>query len=172
MKSNADALFSYTNEEESARLLRELRKQGYSKPIFGETVLISQKVIELAGGAAEGVKGHVGLATEAPNPLIRDMVAKFEKAYGEKPDHNGIKGYYAVYLFKAVSEKNGKIDPKLFAKSIPGIRLSAKDYPGILLDIAYNQKGDIDRESYLVEVKDGKQAIIATLPMAGVENLK
>ena len=172
MKSNADALFSYTNEEESARLLRELRKQGYSKPIFGETVLISQKVIELAGGAAEGVKGHVGLTTEAPNPLIRDMVAKFEKAYGEKPDHNGIKGYYAVYLFKAVSEKNGKIDPKLFAKSIPGIRLSAKDYPGILLDIAYNQKGDIDRESYLVEVKDGKQAIIATLPMAGVENLK
>src|SRR6476620_9683570 len=28
-QSNADALFAYTNEEESARLLRELRKQGY-----------------------------------------------------------------------------------------------------------------------------------------------
>ena len=52
-QANADALFVYTNEEESARALRELRKQGYDKPIVGETVLTSQKVIELAGDAAE-----------------------------------------------------------------------------------------------------------------------
>ena len=45
-QSNADAVFVYTNEEESARALRELRKQGYDKPIIGETTLTSQKVIE------------------------------------------------------------------------------------------------------------------------------
>src|SRR5438067_10471009 len=38
-QANADALFVYTNEEEAARALRELRKQGYDKPIVGETVL-------------------------------------------------------------------------------------------------------------------------------------
>src|SRR5690349_10807810 len=43
-QSNADALFIYTNEEESARALRELRKQGYDKPIIGETTLTGQKV--------------------------------------------------------------------------------------------------------------------------------
>ena len=53
-QANADALFVYTNEEESARALRELRKQGYDKPIVGETTLTSQKVIELAGDAANG----------------------------------------------------------------------------------------------------------------------
>ena len=31
-QSNADVLFVYTNEEESARALRELRKQGFAKP--------------------------------------------------------------------------------------------------------------------------------------------
>src|SRR5437660_7936749 len=36
-QANADALFVYCNEEESARALRELRKQGYDKPIIGET---------------------------------------------------------------------------------------------------------------------------------------
>jgi hypothetical protein len=35
-------------EEESARLLLELRKQNYSKPIIGETTIIEQKVLELA----------------------------------------------------------------------------------------------------------------------------
>ena len=29
-QTNADALFVYTNEEESARALRELRKQGWT----------------------------------------------------------------------------------------------------------------------------------------------
>jgi branched-chain amino acid transport system substrate-binding protein len=54
-QSNADALFAYTNEEESARLLKEIRKQAYSKPVIGETTLANDKVIELAGDAANGV---------------------------------------------------------------------------------------------------------------------
>jgi len=70
-QANADALFVYCNEEESARALRELRKQGYDKPIIGETVLTSQKVIELAGDAANGAVAHVGLTADAPNPLIK-----------------------------------------------------------------------------------------------------
>ena len=70
-QSNADALFVYTNEEESARALRELRKQGYDKPIVGETMLTSQKVIELAGDAANGAVAHVGLTADAPQPAIK-----------------------------------------------------------------------------------------------------
>jgi hypothetical protein len=52
--ANADAIFVYTNEEESARFLREARKQGVSKPLIGETTLLGQKVIDLAGEAANG----------------------------------------------------------------------------------------------------------------------
>lgn len=166
-KSGADALFAYLNEEESARLLIELRKQGYPKPIYGETVLISNKVIQLAGDAANGTKGHVGLSADAPNPLVKAFAAKFKKAYGFDTDHNGIKGYFAVYLVKAITEKIGKFDRKLFAETLRGAKLSTKDYPGLLIDTTFDQKGDIDRESYLVEVKDGKQVIIKTLPPLG-----
>ena len=64
--SGADAIFAYLNEEESARLLLELQDQGYDKPVFGETVLLAQSVIDLAGDAANGVQGHVGLSAAAP----------------------------------------------------------------------------------------------------------
>ena len=111
-QANADALFVYSNEEESARALRELRKQGYDKPIVGETVLTSQKVIELAGEAANGAVAHVGLTADAPNPAITAFAAKFQKEYNYKPDHNGLKGYTAMYVVKAVTEKIGKVDPK------------------------------------------------------------
>src|SRR5215204_4705949 len=59
--ANADAVFVYLNEEESARFLIEAKKQGLNKPLIGETTLLGQKVIDLAGDAANGVKGHVGL---------------------------------------------------------------------------------------------------------------
>jgi len=46
-QSNPDVVFPYLTEEESARLLREIRKQGLNKPIVGETTIVEQKVINL-----------------------------------------------------------------------------------------------------------------------------
>jgi branched-chain amino acid transport system substrate-binding protein len=163
-QANADALFVYTNEEEAARALRELRKQGYDKPIVGETVLTSQKVIELAGDAANGAVAHVGLTAEAPGPGIRAFAAKFQKEYNYKPDHNGLKGYTGMYIVKAATEKVGKFDPKAFADAMHGITLSTKDYPGILMDVSFDKNGDLDRESFMTKVANGKQEVIATLP--------
>ena len=168
-QSNADALFVYTNEEEAARVLRELRKQGYDKPIVGETVLTSQKVIELAGDAANGVVGHVGLTADAPDPGIRAFAAKFQKEYNYKPDHNGVKGYTAMYIVKAVTEKIGKVDRKAFADAMHGVKLSAKDYPGILMDVSFDKNGDLDRESFMTKAVNGKQEVIATLPPASAQ---
>ena len=165
-QANADALFVYTNEEEAARALRELRKQGYDKPIVGETVLTSQKVIELAGNAANGATAHVGLTADAPQPTIKAFDEKFQKEYHTKSDHNGMKGYSAMYIVKAVTEKIGKFDQKAFAKAMHGLHLSAKQYPGVLLDVTFDQNGDLDRESFMTTVKDGKQVVTATLPAA------
>ncbi len=163
-QANADALFAYVNEEESARLLRELRKQGWDKPIVGETTIMGQKVIDLAGNAANGVKGHVGLTIDAPNPAIRAFAAKYEKEFRSKSDHNGIKGYTGMYVVKAVTEKVGKFDRKAFAQAIKNSCFSAKQHPGLLMDVCFDDKGDIDRESFLVEVKGGKQVVVQTLP--------
>ena len=168
-QANADALFVYSNEEESARALRELRKQGYDKPVVGETVLTSQKVIELAGEAANGAVAHVGLTADAPDPGIRVFAAKFQKEYNYKPDHNGLKGYSGMYIVKAVTEKIGKVDPKAFAEAMHGVKLSAKEYPGILMDVSFDKNGDLDRESFMTKVVNGKQEVIATLPPASAK---
>jgi len=163
-QSNADALFAYTNEEESARLLRELKKQGYSKPVVGETTLTGQKVIELAGDAANGAIAHVGLTVDAPDPGIKAFGQRFQKEYNYKPDHNGVKGYTAMYIVKAVTEKIGKFDQKAFADAMHGVKLSVKQYPNILMDVSFDKNGDLDRESFMTKVVNGKQEVIAVLP--------
>ena len=166
-QSNADGVFVYTNEEESARALRELRKQGWTKPIIGETVLTSQKVIELAGEAANGAVAHVGLTVDAPLPAIRAFRAKFEKEYKYICDHNGLKGYSGVYALKAAIEKVGKLDRKAVANVMHSLKVKAADVPGILMDVEFDKNGDLDRESFLTEVRGGKQVVTATLPPLG-----
>jgi len=166
-QADPDVLFAYLTEEEGARALKELRKQNFAKPIVGETTIIGQKVIDLAGDAANGVIGHVGLTPDAPNPTIKSFDAKYLKEYNQRSDHNGMKGYSAVYIIKAMTEKIGKFDSKALAAALHGARISAKDNPGVLLDVTFDQKGDLDRESFIVKVTNGKQTVTAVVPPLG-----
>jgi len=163
-QASADAVVVYSNEEESARALRELKKQGYDKPIIGETVLTSQKVIELAGEAANGAVAHVGLTADAPQQPVKDFDRKFQAEYKYKGDHNALKGYSAMYIVKVMTERIGKADPKALAAAMHGAKISVKDNPGVLLDVTFDQNGDIERESYFTRVVDGKQQVIAVMP--------
>jgi branched-chain amino acid transport system substrate-binding protein len=165
--ANADAIFVYTNEEESARFLREARKQGIKAPLIGETTLLGQKVIELAGDAANGVRGHVGLTVDAPIPAVKEFAERFKKRFNYVCDHNGIKGYTAVYFVKHVTEKMGKLDSKGFAAAAHGITITPAQEPGILMEATWDKNGDIDRESFLGEVVNGQQKIVEILPKLG-----
>lgn len=167
VSSEADALFIYLNEEESARLLTELQKQGSEKPIFGETTLIAQSTIDLAGDAADGAQGHVGLTAAAPVPAIEEYAARFEETYGYTPDHNGLKGYISLHVLKEMTERIGEFDIKAVADALHCTTITTEDEPGVFLDIVYDENGDVDRESFLVAVEGGTQMITEILPRLG-----
>jgi branched-chain amino acid transport system substrate-binding protein len=166
--ANADAVFVYSNEEECARIMREARKQGLKGPFVGDTTLLSQKTIELAAEAANGVVGHVGLTADAPIPAVTEFAARFQKRFNYKPDHNGIKGYTGVYAVKYVTEKKlGKLDRKALAKAMHGLTITPQEEPGILMETSWDNVGEIDRISFLAEVVNGKQNISKVLPKLG-----
>ena len=56
---------------------------------------------------------------------------------------------------------------KAFAAAMKGAQVSVKQTPGVLLDATFDKTGDIDSESFLVKVENGKQVVVATLPPAG-----
>ena len=148
-QSGAQAVFVYMNEEEDARFLKEAKKQGLRAPLVGEVTLTGQKVIDLAGGAAEGAIAHVGLATSAPIPSIENFVAKFKKRYNRDTDHNGIKGYIGVYAIKYATELVGKFDRKALADKIHGLTLDVAKYPNMLLTTSWDENGELSRESFM-----------------------
>jgi branched-chain amino acid transport system substrate-binding protein len=162
--ANADAIFVYMNEEESARFLIEAKKQGVDKPLIGETTLLGQKVVDLAQASAEGVRGHVGLTVDAPIPAIQDFGKRYEERFKSKSDHNGVKGYIALYMIKAAAEKAGKLEPKAIGDALRGLTITPEKEPGILIEASWDETGEIDRVSFLAEIKNGKQVISKVLP--------
>lgn len=166
-QTGADSVFVYLNEEESARILKELRKQGWSKPIVGDVTLLGQKVLDLAGDAANGVVGHSEMTADAPIPAITSVRDKFFKEYKFLPDHNGIKGYQGMYMLKAGIEKVGKFDKSAAAKALHGLTIKTSTEPGILMDLTIDEKGDIDRASFIIEVQNGKPVVKEILPPLG-----
>ena len=148
--------------------MREIRKQGVTAALIGETTLLNQKVIELAGDAANGIKGHVGLSADAPIPAIQDFRKKYEERFKSIPDHNALKAYTGVYAVKYATEKIGKIDRKALADKMHGLKISAAEEPGVLMDVKWDKNGDIDRISFLAEVVNGQQKITKTLPELGM----
>jgi branched-chain amino acid transport system substrate-binding protein len=72
-------------------------------------------------------------------------------------------------MLKAAIEKVGKLDKKAVAAALHGLSLKADKHPGVIMDVAFDDKGDIDRESFIVEVKDGKQVVKEVLPALGAK---
>ena len=163
--AGADAVFDNMNQEESARFLIEAKKQGLSMPLVGEVTLTEAKVIELAGGAAEGAIAHVGVtATASEVPGIAAFATKFEEAFKRKPTHDAIKGYVGAWATKYVTELVGEFDGEKFAEKMHGLCLKVADHPKILLDTCWDDRGEMSRPSFMVQVKDGAPAVIGTVP--------
>ncbi len=164
-ESGADAIFVYMNQEESARFLIEARKQGLDKPLIGEVTLTEQKVIDLAGDAANGARAHVGLtATATDVPGIAEFAKAFEQQFGRKPTHDAIKGYVGAWTTKYVTEMVGKLDGEAFAGKMHGLCLKAAEYPRMLLDTCWDDRGEMSRPSFMVEVKNRVPVVVGTVP--------
>jgi branched-chain amino acid transport system substrate-binding protein len=91
-------------------------------------------------------------------------VARFKTRYNRDTDHNGIKGYIGVYAIKYATEFVGKFDRKALADKLHGLTLGVAQYPNMLLTTSWDQNGELSRESFMTQVKDGKQVATGTVP--------
>ena len=162
--ANADALVIRSlSIDESVGLLTELRKQDYAKPVLGEAALVSARLIERAGDAANGVRAVVGLGPETPMPAIADFQRKHRAVYGGPSGLDAMRGYSALYLAKAVTARLGKVDNAAFTAALKNLSLSAQDEPGLLLDVFGDSDGMLRHQLLVVEVRERKAVAIDVL---------
>lgn len=165
MASPSEAVVLILNEGESLLVLKELRRQGFRKPIVGDSPVLSPSVIEDPQAVAEGVIGHTGLSVDLPVPAMTRFVANFQRRFGKRPDHNALKGYFAVQVLKVGLTAVGRPDASVFLKHVKNTRLDGHVHPELMTSSAlyYDFFGDLNRESYLVQVHAGKLNLLASM---------
>lgn len=162
---DADAVFVFMTEIETAAFLDEYQAQGLDRPLYGGDVLSAASTIALVQpGAADGTTTHAGLNASAP--VFEEWAAAYAEFHpdADPPDHNSIKGYTIVHVVKEATEQIGEFDNSRFSDTLYCATLTVDDEPGLLLDVSYDANGDIDRESYIVSVEDGVGQIVETRP--------
>src|SRR5437867_4834305 len=165
--SGATHVMVYNHEEENARFMIQLRKLGLSVEPVGETTLCAQTTVTPGGAALNGARCHVGLTAGAPVPLMVDMNRRFQEKYNRVPDHNAFKGYIGVHLLKAAVQRVGSWDQAKVRACLHDNFFTTAEEPGLLMDVWVNDKGGVDRPSFIVEIKDQKSVVAKTVPALG-----
>jgi branched-chain amino acid transport system substrate-binding protein len=161
--ADVDALLLYANEGESIEILKEIKKQGFQKPIVSDGLVASQKVIDGAAGGAEGVFAHMNTFTDAPIVQMRAFAKRYTAKYGVKPDQNSVKGFFVIQLIKAGLEQSGKVDSTKFLDILKNTHFDSKRFPDLISSVSYDFFGDLNRESYFVMIRDNQPQLLASI---------
>ena len=131
-------------------LVSQLRAAGIEAPIIGQEGYDSEKFIEIAGPAAEGVIITTSLDRDSEVAETRDFIAAFEQKAGYKSDMVAASGHTAVKVAVAALRQAGTEDRKAIRDAIAGLSLQASTG-----EISFNALGEVRKDVQVQVVKDG-----------------
>jgi branched-chain amino acid transport system substrate-binding protein len=145
---------------EGAQILRQARQLGMKQQFFGLGGFASDKFIQLAGGAAEGL---INNSYWEPNPKIPKSIAfkeNFEKFSKMEAEMFSAATYDAVYILKEAFEKAGVLATDAESKEALRKAMHKVDYVGAQSRTTFDSEGQATLHVYIVQVKEGKRRII------------
>lgn len=147
---NPDALYASGYYFTAGPLVSQLRTAGVTVPIIGQEGYDSQKFIEIAGEAAEGVIITTSLDRDSSEPETRRFIEEFEKKAGFKTDMVAASGHTAIIVVCEAMKKAGTTDPKAIRDAI-----AATDLKVSTGTIKFNKLGEVMKAVQNQVVKDG-----------------
>ena len=160
---NPDALYASGYYFTAGPLVSQLRAAGVTVPIIGQEGYDSQKFIEIAGEAAEGVIITTSLDRDSSEPETRRFIEEFEKKAGFKTDMVAASGHTAIIVVCEAMKKAGTTDPKAIRDAI-----AATDLKVSTGTIKFNKLGEVMKAVQIQVVKDGNWHIHSVIDDPGL----
>jgi branched-chain amino acid transport system substrate-binding protein len=150
-----DAVFCSALYNEGGVILAQARKMGLKVPFVGGNGFNSPKVIEIAKEAAEGLIVATPWFGESNDPKVKAYVAKYEKAYGKKPDQFAAQAYDAFYIMTNALRAAGAADRAKLRDALA----ATKNFQGVLGKFSFDAERDVVMTPSVLIVKGGKFAL-------------
>ena len=137
----------------AAPLVTQLRAAGITVPIVGSQAFDSQKLIDIAGSAVEGVYIVGGLNRDPTNAEQQAFLTEFEKRAGYPGENVGATTYSAIMLMADAIKRAGSTDPAKVRDALA----ATKNYPHLAGElVSFNPLREINMPMNVNVVKDGQ----------------
>jgi branched-chain amino acid transport system substrate-binding protein len=150
-----DAVLCSALYNEGGVILAQARKMGLSVPFVGGNGFNSPKVIEIAKEAAEGLIVATPWFGEKNDPKVKAFSAKYEKAYGKKPDQFAAQAYDAFYIMTDALKAAGTADRAKLRDALAATR----NFQGVVGKFSFDAERDVVMTPSVLVVKGGKFTI-------------
>ena len=147
---NPDAIYASGYYFTAGPLVSQLRAAGVDCPIIGQEGYDSQKFIEIADKAAEGIIITTSLDRDSKVPETADFITAFEKQAGFKADMVAASGHTAVMVAADAIKRAGSTDADKVLAAI-----KATDLKVSTGTIKFNALGEVLKDVQVQIVKDG-----------------
>ena len=131
-------------------MVSQLRAAGIDVPIIGQEGYDSQKFIEIAGAASEGVIITTSLDRDSEVAETKNFIEAFEKKAGFKADMVAASAHTAVMVAADALKRAGSTDPEALRKALAETNLKVSTGT-----ISFNKLGEVVKAVQNQVVKDG-----------------
>ena len=154
--ANVDLVYWGGLHDTGGLIVRQMRDQGVKAPLMGGDGITDDEFAAIAGPGAEGT-----LMTFSPdprtNPANKQIVDVFRKK-GFEPQAYTLYSYAALQIIKEAADQAKSLDTKKIAAVIS----AGKPFKTVLGDIAFDKKGDVSNDGYMVGGKKKDRYVLYT----------
>ena len=149
-----DCVVVIGNSVDAANLVQQVRKRNGKIALATSEWAGTERFIQLAGRAAEGVVLGQYLDRYSTQPAFIEFRNEYLKRFSEEPGYPAMVCYNAANaLFEAIARQRDGEDLKQTL-------LRIKTFNGLQEPTVFDRYGDANSRPYLVSVKDGKFVVI------------
>lgn len=153
-----DVLFVPGNIIDSARVIRQVRNAGYSKPILGGDGW-GAAMARIAGSALAGTfySGHWHEAID--NRLNRWFIGQYRKEFGDGEMDGAALAYDAVFVFAEAVNGAGSLN----SEKIRSVLARTRNFRGVTGNITFDENGDPIKSAVIMKFTRGKSTYVKTI---------
>lgn len=147
---NPDAIYASGYFFTAGPMVSQIRAAGLNQPIVGQEGYDSQKFIEIAGSASEGVMITTSLDRDSSSPETQMFIKGFGKKAGYPADMVAASGHTALLVLADALKMSGSTDAAALREAIAKTNLMASTG-----QISFNALGEVQKDVQVQIVKDG-----------------
>jgi branched-chain amino acid transport system substrate-binding protein len=150
LQNDIDGLLFITGAVDTAFLARQLYKRDIEIPMFACGWAMTEELIAHGGPGVEGLIISHQFNPQSKKKSYLHFKEAYREAYDEEPTFAAAYGYEAVRVLAEALEHNP--DPDQLKQTL----LEIRRFEGLQHPILFDRFGDVHRERFLLQIKNGK----------------